>query len=80
MIVFAVMVALGVQEWRTEQGLADFADRVRWSVVAQLEANLDELQSTAPSLAATQTTLGQVVATGELALLTNDVGFGLPEI
>lgn len=36
--------------------------------------------ATAPSLAATQTTLGQVVATGDLALLTNDVSFGLPEI
>jgi hypothetical protein len=29
MIVFAVMVAIGVEEWRTEQGLEDFADRVR---------------------------------------------------
>jgi hypothetical protein len=80
MIVFAVMVALGVEEWRNERGLEDFADRVQESVVAELEANLEELRSTAPSLRATQATLGQVVATGDLSLLSNDVSFELPEI
>ena len=44
MIVFAVLVALGVEEWREERQLHRFADRARVAVDSELEHNLTEFE------------------------------------
>lgn len=50
MVVFAVLVALGVEEWREERQLRAFADRARAAVDLELEQNLDEFRSDGPDL------------------------------
>ena len=45
MVVFAVLVALALEEWRQERRLQGFADRARSSVVAELEANLHPIRN-----------------------------------
>lgn len=50
MVVFAVLVALGVEEWREERQLRAFADRARMAVDLELEQNLDEFRSDGPDL------------------------------
>lgn len=44
MIVFAVLVALGVEEWREERQLHRLADRARVAVDLELEHNLTEFE------------------------------------
>lgn len=50
MVVFAVLVALGVEEWREERQLREFADRARAAVDREIEQNLAEFRSAGPSL------------------------------
>ena len=50
MVVFAVLVALGVEEWREERQLRAFADRARAAVDLEIEQNLDEFRSDGPDL------------------------------
>jgi hypothetical protein len=80
MIVFAVIVALGVEEWRTERGLRQFAEQVQLSVHAEIEANLAELEATGPTLDSTRATLESVLAEGDMTLLGSALSFALPEI
>jgi len=80
MIVFAVMVALGVEEWRADQGLQDFAVQVQIAVLAEMEANLTELHQTAASLDSAQTMLGRVIAEEDMSLLGSALNLSLPEI
>jgi len=51
MVVFAVLVALGVEEWSDERQMREFADRARAGVIVEMRANLDEFQETGPNLA-----------------------------
>ena len=44
MIVFAVLVALGVEEWREERQLHSLADRARVAVDLELQQNLTEFR------------------------------------
>ena len=44
MIVFAVLIALGVEEWREERQLHRLADRARVAVDLELEHNLTEFE------------------------------------
>ena len=48
MVVFAVTVALAVEEWREERQLQEFADRARAGVIAEVRANIDEFERTVP--------------------------------
>ena len=50
MVVFAVLVALGVEEWREERQLRAFADRARAAVDLEIQQNLDEFRSDGPGL------------------------------
>ena len=69
MVVFAVLIALALEEWRQERRLLDFADRARASVVAETAANLQELDDTREGLLAIQELLSRVIATEDLARL-----------
>jgi hypothetical protein len=40
MVVFAVLVALGVEEWREQRQMAAFAERVRSAVLAEVDLSL----------------------------------------
>ena len=51
MVVFAVLVALGVEEWREERQLRAFADRARAAVDQEIELNLEEFRNTESRLA-----------------------------
>ena len=44
MIVFAVLIALGVEEWREDQQLHELADRARVAVDSELQHNLIEFE------------------------------------
>jgi hypothetical protein len=43
-VVFAVLVALAVDEWNEERGLREQADRARVAVISELGANREELR------------------------------------
>jgi hypothetical protein len=51
-IVFAVMVALAVDEWRQSQELRAQAEQAKAAVLSELEANQSELRIGGPSMAA----------------------------
>ena len=52
MVVFAVLAALGVEQWREDQQLQRFAERAREAVDLEIGQNLDEFRRTGPALAA----------------------------
>ena len=71
MVVFAVLVALAVEEWRDERQMHEFADRARMGVVTELRANLDEFEETGPGLLATDAMLREVTQEEDFSLLAN---------
>jgi len=79
MVVFAVLVALGVEEWREERQLREFADRARGAVAAEVGANLEELRSTGAALDSTATLLSRVVRENDVSLLTGGLALVLPD-
>ena len=50
MVVFAVLVAFGVEEWREERQLRQFAESARAAIELEMQENLDEFSSSQPSL------------------------------
>ncbi|MCY3745389.1 MAG: hypothetical protein OXH05_04090 [Acidobacteria bacterium] len=52
MVVFAVLAALGVEQWREDRQLQRFAERAREAVDLEIRQNLEEFQRTGPALAA----------------------------
>ena len=50
MVVFAVLVAFGVEEWREERQLRQFAASARAAIELEMQENLDEFRSSQPSL------------------------------
>ena len=50
MVVFAVLVAFGVEEWREERQLRQFAASARAAIELELQENLDEFRNSQPSL------------------------------
>ena len=50
MVVFAVLVALGVEGWREERQLRAFAGRARAAVDLEIQQNLDAFRGAAPGL------------------------------
>ena len=80
MVVFAVLVALGFEQWRDEQRLIDLAARARAAVVAELRANLEEMQGAERNLLGAQERLESVLAERDLELLGGDLELTLPEI
>ncbi len=50
MVVFAVMVALGVEEWREERRLITFAEQARAAVDLEIGQNLAEFRRAGPTL------------------------------
>lgn len=79
MVVFAVLIAFAVDEWREERQLRDFADRARAAVEAEMQANVEEFEATAAALDSVQALLGQVVESEDPALLGGSLAFSLPE-
>jgi hypothetical protein len=79
MVVFAVLVALGVEDWRDERQMHDFAERARTAVLAEAAANLDEFRTTVPDLSATLVKLDAVLKSDDLTLLEGDMSFELPD-
>lgn len=49
-VVFAVLVALGVDEWRQARQDRERAEAARTAVLAELRSNRDELERSAPSI------------------------------
>ena len=80
MVVFAVLVALALEEWRQEQRLLQLAERAQASVVAEVEANLEELDGARPSLLRAQEALGEVLATEDLTLIGDELNLELPDL
>jgi len=80
MVVFAVLVALALEEWREEQRLIEFADRAHVSVMAEVEANLQELDDARDDLLTVQGILAEVLETGDLAIMEGDLELILPEV
>ena len=87
MVVFAVLVALGVEEWREERQLRAFADRARAAVDQEIEQNLAEFRSVGPNLiegseAVTTTVQALLEAreSGEPGSVEFSFRFGQPEI
>jgi len=60
-------------------GMRDFAAQARSAVVAEVRANLTELERTGPTLDSTKAELGRVVQEKDLSQLTG-LAFELPEI
>ena len=75
MVVFAVLVALGVEEWREERQLRAFADRARAAVDLEIQQNLDEFRSAGPGLSEGRETVATVLQ----ALLEARASGGAPE-
>lgn len=50
MVVFAVLVALAVDEWRADRELTDQVRRARTAIEAELRANRDELERSLPTI------------------------------
>lgn len=50
MVVFAVLVAFGVEEWREERQLRQFAESARVAIELEMAENLDEFRSSQQSL------------------------------
>ena len=87
MVVFAVLVALGVEEWREERQLRAFADRARAAVDLEIQQNLDEFRSAGPGLSEGRETVATVLqallearASGGPGSVEHYFSFGEPEI
>lgn len=80
MVVFAVLIALALEEWRQEQRLLEFADRAQAAVVAEVEANLQELDDTRDALLTMQGVLAAVLEAGDMAAMEGDLEIVLPEL
>jgi hypothetical protein len=79
MVVFAVLVALGVEEWREERQMREFAGRAQSAVLAEVRANLEEFQATGPGLDSTLTALGRFMRDDDVSILPGGVGLVLPD-
>jgi hypothetical protein len=80
MVIFAVLVALAVDEWREGRQYRDRAERARNSVMAELRSNQNELHSTRDGLAAARDSLAAALVaidSGGAPLASLD--FSLPE-
>ena len=81
MVVFAVLMAFGVEEWREERQLRQFADVARAAVELELRENLDEFREAEPALAEA-TKLFQRVLRAESeddpVLADGEITFSLP--
>ena len=87
MVVFAVLVALGVEEWREERQLRAFADRARAAVDQEIELNLDEFRSTESNVVEGSETVATVLQalleareSGESGSVEHSFTFSEPEI
>ena len=80
MVVFAVLVALGFEEWRDERQMQEFADRARTAVLAEVEANLEEFRTTETGLSESVDGLGEVVREDDPSLLVDGISLTLPDI
>ena len=90
MVVFAVLVALGVEEWREERQLREFADRARAAVDQEIEQNLAEFRSEGPSLIDGRDSMRSMLQTlrdaqeardrGESGNATANFAFDFPDI
>ena len=90
MVVFAVLVALGVEEWRDERQLREFADRARAAVDQEIEQNLAEFRSEGPSLIDGRDSMRSMLQTlrdaqeardrGESGNATANFAFDFPDI
>ena len=80
MVVFAVLVALAVEEWREERQLQDFAARAEAAVMAEIQANRDELRQTGPTIRRSHERVGEALETGSIDALQGDLEFELPDI
>ena len=79
LVVFAVVVALAVEDWWNERELQEFADRARTAVVTEISANLEEYRSTGPALKSMAARLTEVVREEDISLLNRSLSFTLPE-
>ena len=87
MVVFAVLVALGVEEWREERQLRAFADRARAAVDLEIRQNLDAFRRTRQGLIDGRDQVAQVLQalteaqeSREHGSVSAEFGFDFPEI
>lgn len=69
MVVFAVLVALAVEQWREDQERQELADRATAAVVAEIQSNLEELRK---SRAMNEGLLEMVIAADQADELPDD--------
>jgi hypothetical protein len=62
-VVFAVLLALGVDEWRDARARRDLAERALAAVAGEIRSNADELRETAPAHAALRERTARTLAT-----------------
>jgi len=79
MVVFAVLVALGVEEWREGRQRAEFAARVRASVEREIEANLDEFETSGVGLERTARQMAEALRAEDVSLLRGHIELTLPD-
>jgi hypothetical protein len=79
MVVFAVLVALGFEEWRDERQMRQFADRVHAAVIAEVQANLEEFRTTGPGLRSTQALLSEVLSKRDISALEDRFSLTFPD-
>ena len=86
MVVFAVLAALGVEEWREERQLRRFADMARAAVELEIETNLEEFRANRTSLRVLLERIARVMEKAESGVDAVhggrglDISFALPEV
>lgn len=68
-----------MEEWRDERQRQEFAARARGAVVAEVRANLEELQTTGPGLDSALIVLSEVLREDDVSILHGTVGLVLPD-
>lgn len=80
MVVFAVLVAFGVDEWREQRQLRSLAEQAQAAVLAEVAANLEELRDTGPSLRTTVEQMEPVIREADIERLDARFSVQLPEV
>jgi hypothetical protein len=80
LVVFAVLVALALEEWSQKRGLMELASRAEAAVLAEMEANLAELRSTEEQLGRMQVLLAEVIEAEDISALNDELELTLPDL
>ncbi len=81
MVVFAVLAAFGVEEWREQRRLREFAAVARSAVETEIAENLEQFRAAAPALTELKELLDRVLlAADEGRSVPFELGMRLPAV